>query len=67
MEIMRHLKDMKAFIAAMCSPRLQERLESAISERGNFRYFKDVLPDCPAECKRWFQFEWEWLYQRICD
>jgi hypothetical protein len=49
--------DMEAFIATVRSPRLQERLERAISGRGAFRYFKDVLLDYPAERERWFQFK----------
>lgn len=59
--------DMEAFIATMRSPRLQERLEQAISRRGAFRHFKDVLLDYPAERERWFQFERERLHHRILD
>jgi hypothetical protein len=60
-------RDMEAFIATVHSRRLQERLERAISGRGAFRYFKDVLLDYPAERERWFQFKRERLHQRILD
>jgi sensor histidine kinase YesM len=59
--------DMEAFIATVHNLRLQERLERAISGRGAFRYFKDVLLDYPAERERWFQFKRERLRQRILD
>ena len=60
-------RDMEAFIATVRNQRLQERLERAISGRGAFRYFKDVLLDFPAERERWFQFKQERLHQRILD
>jgi hypothetical protein len=60
-------RDMEAFIATVRSPRLQERLERAISGRGAFRYFKDVLIDYPAERERWFKFKQERLFERILD
>lgn len=60
-------RDMEAFIATVRSRRLQERLERAISGRGAFRYFKDVLLDYPAERERWFQFKRERLQQRMLD
>jgi hypothetical protein len=60
-------RDMEAFIATVHNRRLQERLERAISGRGAFRYFKDVLLDYPDERERWFQFKWERLHQRILD
>jgi hypothetical protein len=60
-------RDMEAFIATVRNRRLQERLERAISGRGAFRYFKDVLLDYPAERERWFQFEQERLHQRILE
>jgi hypothetical protein len=58
---------MEAFIATVHDRRLQERLERAISGRGAFRYFKDVLLDYPAERERWFQFKRERLHLRILD
>jgi hypothetical protein len=60
-------RDMEAFIATVRNRRLQERLERAISGRGAFRYFKDVLLDYPTERERWFQFKQERLHQRILD
>jgi hypothetical protein len=60
-------RDMEAFIATVRDPRLQVRLERAISGRGAFRYFKDVLLDYPTERKRWFQFQQDRLYQRMLD
>jgi hypothetical protein len=60
-------RDMEAFIATVRNQRLQERLERAISGRGAFRYFKDMLLDYPTERERWFQFKQERLYQRILD
>jgi hypothetical protein len=60
-------RDMEAFIATVRNRRLQERLERAISGRGAFRYFKDVLLDCLTERERWFQFKQERLHQRILD
>jgi len=60
-------RDMEAFIATLRDRRLQERLERAISGRGAFRYFKDVLLDYPAERERWFQFKQDRLRQRILE
>jgi hypothetical protein len=60
-------RDMEAFIATVRNRRLQERLDRAISGRGAFRYFKDVLLDYPAERERWFQFKQERLHQRMLD
>jgi len=58
---------MEAFIATVHNRRLQERLERAISGRGAFRYFKDVLLDYSAERERWFQFKRERQHLRILD
>ena len=56
---------MEAFIATAHNPRLQDRLERDISERGAFPCFKDVLLDYPAERERRFQFKRARLQQRI--
>jgi len=56
-----------SFIATMRNRHLQERLERAISGRGAFRYFKDVLLDYSAERERWFQFKQVHLHQRMLD
>jgi hypothetical protein len=60
-------RDMEAFITTVRDPRLQEQLESAISGRGAFRNFKEVLLDYPNERKRWFQFKRDRLYQRMLE
>jgi hypothetical protein len=59
--------DMAAFIDTLHNPRLRERLARALSGRGAFRYFKDVLLDYPAGRERWFQFKRERLQQRITE
>jgi hypothetical protein len=56
---------MGAFIGTVSNPRLRARLERAISGRGAFRYFKDVLQDYPKERERWFRFRDERLHQRV--
>ena len=42
-------RDIEAFIAIVKNRHLQDRLWRAISGRGAFRYFKDVLLDYPSE------------------
>lgn len=59
--------DMAAFISTVSNPRLRSRLERAISGRGAFRYFKDVLFDYPRERERWFQFKDERMRQRVLE
>jgi hypothetical protein len=59
--------DMEAFITTIQNERLQDRLWQAISGRGAFRYFKDVLADYPRERERWFEFKDARLRQRILD
>jgi hypothetical protein len=59
--------EMGAFIGTVSNPRLRARLERAISGRGAFRYFKDVLQDYPKERERWFRFRDERLHQRVLD
>ena len=49
-------EDMLAFIEQVNDPALQDRLEIAISGRGAFRRFKDVLARDPAELGRFFAF-----------
>lgn len=58
---------MVAFIDTVSNPRLQARLERAISGRGAFRYFKDVPLDYPKERERWFRFRDERMHQRVLD
>jgi hypothetical protein len=57
--------DMAAFIDTLRNPHVRDRLARALSGRGAFRYFKDVLLDYPAERERWFQFKQYRLQQRI--
>ncbi len=59
--------DMEKFIATVDDAGLAERLDRAISGRGAFRYFKDVLFDYPKERERWFQFKDKRFRQRILD
>jgi hypothetical protein len=59
--------DMVAFIGTVSNPSLQARLEQAISGRGAFRYFKDVLLDYPKERERWFRFQDERMHQRVLE
>jgi len=60
-------RDMEAFIATVEDARLQDRLWRAISGRGAFRYFKDVLADHPRERERWFAFKDAQLDERVLD
>jgi hypothetical protein len=58
---------MEEFIRIVRDPRLQECLWRAISGRGAFRYFQDVLEDYPGERKRWFGFKDAQAHQRVLD
>ena len=49
-------QDMVAFIEQVNDPALQDRLEIAVSGKGAFRRFKDVLARDPAELQRFFAF-----------
>jgi hypothetical protein len=60
-------RDMEAFIATVRDVSLANRLERAISGRGAFRYFKDVLLDHPHERERWFAFKDEQLRRRVLE
>jgi len=60
-------RDMEAFIVTVEDKRLQDQLWRAISGRGAFRYFKDVLTDYPRERERWFAFKDARLEQRALD
>ena len=48
---------MRDFIVTVEDDPLKERLWQAISGRGAFRYFKDVLYQHPDEQKRWFAYQ----------
>ena len=48
---------MRDFILTVEDERLADRLWNAISGRGAFRYFKDVLAQYPQEQKRWYAYQ----------
>jgi hypothetical protein len=52
-------RDMELFIGTMRDPGRADRLEIAISGRGAFRRFKDVLARWPGELDRWYAFSAE--------
>ena len=60
-------RDMEHFIATVASPRLRDRLDRAITGRGAFRRFRDVLAEHPPEETRWYAFEQQRAQQRIID
>jgi hypothetical protein len=60
-------EDMEEFISTVRDTRLRERLWRAISGRGAFRSFRDVLDDYPRERQRWFEFGDAQARQRALD
>jgi hypothetical protein len=50
-------EEMQDFITTVKNERLSELLEVAISGKGAFRRFKDVLLNYPEERERWFHFK----------
>ena len=52
-------RDMELFIATVDDPNIVDRLEIAISGKGAFRRFKDVLSRWPEELHRYFLFSGE--------
>lgn len=52
-------RDMERFIATVRDPGRADRLEIAISGRGAFRRFRDVLARWPEEQDRWHEFSAE--------
>src|SRR6516164_11845988 len=52
-------RDMERFIGTVRDPGRTDRLEIAISGRGAFRRFKDVLARWPGELDRWYAFSAE--------
>lgn len=59
--------EMVAFIDTVTNRNLQRSLQRAISGRGAFRNFKNVLSDYPKERERWFEFQDERMRRRILD
>lgn len=49
-------RQMEDFIATLADKNLQEKLEIAISGKGAFRRFKDVLLMYPEQRQNWFDF-----------
>jgi Uncharacterised protein family (UPF0158) len=60
-------QDMEEFIAIVSSARLQDRLEQAISGKGAFRRFKDVLVYHESERERWFAFKRDRVRARMLE
>lgn len=58
-------RDMERFIGTVRDERLQDRLWRAISGRGAFRRFKDVLYNYPQERERCFAFKGDRVQQRV--
>jgi hypothetical protein len=58
-------EDMKEFIETVKGTHLKEKLYIAISGRGAFRRFKDVLNSYPKERERWFKFKDERVTERV--
>lgn len=52
-------RDMQLYIGTVRDPGRADRLEIAISGRGAFRRFKDVLVRWPGELDRWYEFSEE--------
>ena len=48
-------RDMEAFVGTVTDPDQADRLSIAISGRGAFRRFKDVLARWPDELERWYR------------
>jgi len=57
-------RDMERFIGTVSDPGRADRLDIAITGRGAFRRFKDVLARWPGELERWHAFSAERQYGR---
>lgn len=49
--------EMLEFIETVSDSHLRDRLEDAVSGKGAFRRFKNVLLEYPGERQRWFDFQ----------
>lgn len=58
-------EDMWTFAETVVDPHLRGRLDRALSGKGAFRRFKDVLLDVPPERERWFAFQRARVAERI--
>jgi hypothetical protein len=57
-------RDMERFIQTVSDPDRADRLDIAVTGRGAFRRFKDVLARWPKELERWYAFSAERQYGR---
>lgn len=60
-------EDIEDFIGTISDDNLAELLHVAVSGKGAFRRFKDVLERYPEERERWFQFKNDKLKQRALE
>lgn len=58
-------QDMEDFIETVNSVKLKEKLYNAITRKGAFRRFKDVLNSYPKEREKWFKFKDEMVMGRV--
>jgi DNA polymerase III alpha subunit len=58
-------QEMEDFIETVNSVKLKERLYKAITKKGAFKQFKDVLNSYPKERERWFKFKDEMVMARV--
>lgn len=58
-------QDMEDFIETVNSEKLKEKLYNAITRKGAFKQFKDVLNSSPKERERWFKFKEEMVMGRV--
>ncbi|MCX9084301.1 MAG: UPF0158 family protein [Candidatus Methanoperedens sp.] len=58
-------QDMEDFIETVNSVKLKEKLYNAITRKGAFRQFKDVLNSYPKEREGWFKFKDEMVMGRV--
>jgi hypothetical protein len=58
-------QDMENFIETVNSVKLKEKLYNAITRKGAFKKFKDVLNSYPKERERWFKFKDEMGMGRV--
>lgn len=58
-------QDMEDFIETVKGVKLKEKLYNALTGKGAFRRFKDVLNSYPKERERWFKFKDEKVIERV--
>ena len=57
----------EAFITTVSNARIREQLNQAISGRGAFRSFKNILLQHPTERQCWLQYKRDCLHQFILE